>query len=83
MKKNKIFKIKNNLEGLVVLDLLIDNKSFYISAFNKKNKCKQLIILKSNFELKKAISKLLKNLRAALKVFKLEKWHSIKKIRVY
>ena len=54
LKKNKIFKIKNNLEGLVVLDLLIDNKSFYISAFNKKNKCKQLIILKSNFELKKS-----------------------------
>ena len=44
----------------MVLDLLIDNKSFYISAFNKKNKCKQLIILKSNFELKKAISKIIK-----------------------
>lgn len=60
LKKNKIFKIKNNLEGLVVLDLLIDNKSFYISAFNKKNKCKQLIILKSNFELKKSNFKIIK-----------------------
>ena len=60
LKKNKIFKIKNNLEGLVILDLLVDNKSFYISAFNKKSKCKQLIILKSNFELEKSNFKIIK-----------------------
>ena len=47
----------------MVLDLLIDNKSFYISAFNKKNKCKQLIILKSNFELKKSNFKIIKKFK--------------------
>lgn len=60
LKESKTFEIKNNLNDFVILDLLVNKKAFYISAFNKKNKCKQLIILKSNFTLKKSNFKILK-----------------------
>tara|TARA_B100001063_G_scaffold162160_1_gene151356 strand:- start:31099 stop:32364 length:1266 start_codon:yes stop_codon:yes gene_type:complete len=60
LNKNKIFKIENNLKDFVILDLLTSNKSFYISAFNKKDKCKQLIILKSNFGIEKSDFKVIK-----------------------
>ena len=60
LKKKKIFKIENNLKNLVVLDLLANDKFFYISAFNKANKCKKLIILRSNFNLKNTNFKIVK-----------------------
>lgn len=48
LKNKKIFKIENNLKEIEVLDFKINKKSFFITGFNSNNKCKELLILKSN-----------------------------------